>query len=135
MDRGRWQLVAEISGGDRDGLRRGGRRGTCTAQDLARYREAWAEPGALTAMVNWYRAALRGAWRPLPASRVTVPTLLLWGARDRFLGRELAPPSAALCDEVRLVFHEHATHWIQHDDADEVNAELVRFVRHGLPPA
>ena len=25
-------------------------------QDLARYREAWARPGALTAMLSWYRA-------------------------------------------------------------------------------
>ena len=114
---------------------RGGRRGTCTAQDLARYKEAWSEPGALTAMVNWYRAAMRWAWSPPPQGRVTVPTLLLWGVRDRFLGRELAAPSAALCDDARLVFHEHATHWIQHDDADEVNARLVHLVRHGLPPA
>jgi len=113
---------------------RGGRRGTCTAQDLARYREGWAEPGALTAMVNWYRAAFRGAWRPLPARRVGTPTLVLWGERDAFLGRELAAPSAALCDEGRLVFHEHATHWIQHDAAEEVNAQLVRLARHGLPP-
>jgi epoxide hydrolase 4 len=112
---------------------RGGRRGTCTAADLARYKEAWAEPGALTAMVNWYRAAVRWTWSPPPRRRVPVPTLLLWGARDRFLGRELAAPSAALCDDARLVFHEHATHWIQHDDADEVSARLVRFVRHGLP--
>jgi len=114
---------------------RGGRRGTCTAQDLARYKEAWSEPGALTAMVNWYRAAMRWAWSPPPRGRVTVPALLLWGVRDRFLGRELAAPSAALCDDARLVFHEHATHWIQHDDADEVNAQLVHLVRHGLPPA
>jgi pimeloyl-ACP methyl ester carboxylesterase len=114
---------------------RGGRRGTCTAADLERYREAWAEPGALTAMVNWYRAAMRWAWSPPPPRRVPVPTLMLWGARDRFLGRELAPPSAALCDAARLVFHEHATHWIQHDDADEVSERLVRFVRHGLPAA
>jgi len=114
---------------------RGGRRGTCTTEDLARYKEAWAEPGALTAMVNWYRAALRSAWRPLPGNRVKPPTLILWGTRDAFLGRELAPPSAALCDDARLVFHDQATHWIQHDDADEVNTQLVRLVRHGLPPA
>jgi pimeloyl-ACP methyl ester carboxylesterase len=114
---------------------RGGRRGTCTARDLARYRAAWAEPGALTAMLSWYRAAFRRAWRPLPALRVRVETLVLWGARDRFLGRELAAPSVGLCDSARLVVYEHATHWVQHDEADAVNAQLVHLVRHGLPRA
>ena len=104
---------------------RGGRRGTCTAQDLAGYREAWANPAALTAMVNWYRAAPLGV-EPAAGPRVSVPTLVLWGARDRFLGRELAAPSAALCDEARLVLLEHATHWLQHDERGEVNARLVR---------
>ena len=67
---------------------RGGRRGTCTDEDLALYREAWAQPGALTAMVNWYRAALRSAGQRLPRLRASVETLLCgvratgsWGGR------------------------------------------------------
>jgi pimeloyl-ACP methyl ester carboxylesterase len=113
---------------------RGGRRGTCTADDLARYREAWAQPGALTAMVNWYRAAFRAPGRRLATPRVRVPTLVLWGACDRFLGRELVAPSAALCDEARVVFYEGATHWVQHDEAEAVNEELVHLAGHGLRP-
>lgn len=112
---------------------RGGRRGTCTDEDLAVYREAWAQPGALTGMVNWYRAALRTGGRRLPRRRVGVETLLLWGARDRFLGREMAEPSVALCDRGRLEVLESATHWVQHDEADVVNDRLVRFLRGGLP--
>jgi pimeloyl-ACP methyl ester carboxylesterase len=108
---------------------RGGRRGTCTQADLAVYRRAWSEPGALTAMVNWYRAGLRDAMRRLPGSRVGVPTLVLWGARDRFLGREMAVPSAELCADGRLVLLEGATHWVQHDQAEAVNDHLVRFLR------
>ena len=111
---------------------RGGRRGTCTDADLACYREAWAQPGALRAMVDWYRAAPRIAARPLPSLRVRVPTLLLWGARDRFLGRELAAPSAALCDDGALHFYEQATHWLQHDEAASVNDRLIAFARGGL---
>jgi pimeloyl-ACP methyl ester carboxylesterase len=107
---------------------RGGRRGTCTDEDLAVYRAAWGQPGALTAMVNWYRAALRSTGRRLPRLRVSAPTLLLWGARDRFLGREMAEPSAALCDDGRLEIFEGATHWLQHDEADAVNDRLVRFL-------
>jgi pimeloyl-ACP methyl ester carboxylesterase len=112
---------------------RGGRRGTCSDEDLARYRQAWAQPGALRAMVNWYRAAPRIAARPLSASRVRVPTLILWGARDRFLGRELAAPSAALCDEGALFVYERASHWLQHDEPASVNARLIAFARGGLP--
>jgi pimeloyl-ACP methyl ester carboxylesterase len=111
---------------------RGGRRGSCTDADLARYREAWAQPGALRAMVDWYRAARLTAARPLSLRRVRVPTLLLWGARDRFLGRELAAPSAALCDDVALHFYEQATHWLQHDEAGSVNDRLIAFARGGL---
>ena len=107
---------------------RGGRQGTCTAEDLAVYREAWEQPGALTAMVNWYRAAFRSASRRPPRLRVCVPTLVLWGARDRFLGREMAEPSVALCDDGRLELFETATHWLQHDEADAVNDRLVRFL-------
>jgi epoxide hydrolase 4 len=111
---------------------KGGRRGTCTDEDLAVYREAWAQPGALTAMVNWYRAALRSAGTPLPRLRVSVPALVLWGARDRFLGREMAEPSVALCDDGRLEFFETATHWLQHDEAAAVNDRLRRFLADGL---
>jgi epoxide hydrolase 4 len=111
---------------------RWGRKGTCTDADLAVYREAWAQPGALTAMVNWYRAALRSAGRKLPRLRVEAETLLLWGARDRFLGLEMAGASAALCERGRLEVFERATHWLQHDEADAVNDRLVRFLRGGL---
>jgi pimeloyl-ACP methyl ester carboxylesterase len=111
---------------------RGGRKGTCTDADLALYREAWTQPGALTAMVNWYRAALRWASGRLPRLRVSAETLLLWGARDRFLGREMAEPSAALCDRHRLEIFEAATHWLQHDEADAVNDRLTRFLQGGL---
>ena len=112
---------------------RGGRRGTCTDGDLAVYREAWAQPGALTAMVNWYRAALRSAGARLPRLRVGVPALVLWGARDRFLGREMAAPSVALCDDGRLEVFETATHWLQHDEAEAVNDRLVRFLAGDTP--
>jgi pimeloyl-ACP methyl ester carboxylesterase len=111
---------------------RAGRRGTCTDEDLRVYREAWAQPGALTAMVNWYRAALRSAGTRLPRLRVGAETLVLWGARDRFLGREMAAPSVALCDRGRLEVFETATHWLQHDEADAVSDRLVRFLAGGL---
>lgn len=102
--------------------------GTFSEADLALYREAWSQPGAITAMLNWYRAALRrGVPRLTGSSRVTVPTLLIWGAQDTALLREMAPQSLALCDNGRLVFLEEATHWVQHEEANAVNSMLADF--------
>lgn len=108
-------------------LRGSSRPGTFSDADLALYREAWSQPGAVRSMLHWYRASLRARPQPPASPRVSVPTLLLWGARDRFLGRELAPPSIDLCDHGRLEFLEEASHWIQHEEAERVNRELVGF--------
>jgi pimeloyl-ACP methyl ester carboxylesterase len=107
------------------GLQRTIRPGTFSEEDLALYREAWARPGALTCMLHWYRAALRA--RPAkPASpRNPVPTLLIWGTKDIFLGQELVPPSLDLCDQGRAVYFEEATHWILHEEPEAVSRLLV----------
>jgi pimeloyl-ACP methyl ester carboxylesterase len=118
---GNWRALAET-------MRRSACPGSFTTADLRRYRAAWARPGAITAMLNWYRAALR---RPPPRAadpRVHVPTLMIWGAGDQALIREMAPQSIALCDDGRLHVIEDATHWVQHDAADRVNALLLDFL-------
>ncbi len=113
------------------------RPGTFSAEDLARYREAWSQPGAFSAMLNWYRALFRRALfksRPRAAetpSRVQVPTLVLWGVRDRFLSAEMAAKSVALCDDGRLVTFGEATHWLQHEEAEEVNRLSLEFFSSG----
>lgn len=110
-----------------------GRKSTFSADDLAEYKKAWSQPGTLTGMVNWYRAVF---WRSfkyaiqrknIPARRVKIPTLMLWGKRDVALSHEMVEPSIALCDQGEAVFFEKATHWVQHDEADEVNKRLIQF--------
>jgi pimeloyl-ACP methyl ester carboxylesterase len=103
------------------------RPGTFTAADLALYRQAWSQPGAVTAMIDWYRAGLRRP-PPRPASpRVKVPALLIWGAGDRFLGPEMARPSIDLCDDGRLELLD-ASHWVQHEEPGAVTRLLVDFL-------
>ncbi|UCF61773.1 MAG: alpha/beta hydrolase, partial [Anaerolineaceae bacterium] len=63
--------------------------GTFTNSDLDRYRQAWSQPKALTSMLNWYRSVMQKPPTPPDNLRITVPTLLIWGVRDKFLGREL----------------------------------------------
>lgn len=94
-------------------------------EDLARYAEAFSQPGAVTSMVDWYRAIFRGA--AVPIVRTEVEALVLWGEKDRHLGRDLATPSPELVPNARVVFLPNATHWVQHDDPERVNAELIAF--------
>ncbi|HTG32552.1 MAG TPA: alpha/beta hydrolase [Thermoanaerobaculia bacterium] len=103
------------------------RPGTFTDADLALYREAWSQPGEVRSMIHWYRASLRSQPESPASPRVRVPTLLLWGEKDRFLGREMAQPSIDLCDDGRLVFVAEASHWIQHEEPERVTRELLGF--------
>ena len=105
------------------------RLGAFTEDDFDHYRRAWSQPGAYTAMLNWYRAAFRyGAARPKHA-RITAATLLLWGARDAFIGRAAAQESIDLCDAGKLVVYDDATHWLPHEEVDDVNRCLIEFAR------
>ena len=94
---------------------------------LDRYAAAWAHPGSLTAMLNYYRA-LRDRERSDPPARVRPPTLVLWGERDSYLEHHVAESGAALCDDGRLVIVEGATHWLHLDEPGRVTDEVARFV-------
>ncbi|MBW7878460.1 MAG: alpha/beta hydrolase [Anaerolineae bacterium] len=112
-------------------LRASSRPGTFTDEDISRYRAAWGQPGALTAMLNWYRATLRFGLPRLASVRLTPPVLVIWGAKDRFLGVEMAEQSVELCDDGRLVLIDGATHWVQHEASERVNSLLLEFFAQG----
>ncbi|MDC0745770.1 alpha/beta fold hydrolase [Polyangium mundeleinium] len=99
------------------------------AEELEQYREAFAAPGALTAMINYYRAAIRRKSQ-VRTHRVDAPVLVLWGDEDRHLGRELADPGADLAPDVRIVHVPGATHWIHHERPELVTSEVAAFLRH-----
>ncbi|MDI1475701.1 alpha/beta hydrolase [Polyangium sp. y55x31] len=98
------------------------------AEDLDRYREAFAAPGALTGMINYYRAAIRRKSQ-VETRRIDAPVLVLWGDLDRHLGRELADPGGDLVPNVRIVHVPDATHWIHHERPELVTAEVAAFLR------
>lgn len=105
------------------------RPGAFTPADLDRYREAWSQPGAVTAMLNYYRAAMRrppGGGGPLPP--IQAPTLVIWGERDRHLGAELAEPERRDVPHLdRVVRLPDASHWVQHDEPERVSELLIEF--------
>jgi pimeloyl-ACP methyl ester carboxylesterase len=88
--------------------------------------------GALRAAINWYRAGCRDVIkRRLLPRRVDVPTLVIWGDRERYLDRELADPPSDYVTGARVVHIPEASHWVHHDAAERVSALLIdHFARH-----
>ena len=110
-------------------LVRSSRPGTFSPEDLAHYRAAWSQPGALTAMINWYRAAFRYRSK-FTDSTVHVPTRILWGERDAFLLSEMAHDSLRYCDSAELYTFANASHWLQHEEPARVSELLIDFFRN-----
>ena len=110
------------------GLRRSSRPGTFDDEHIAVYRRSWEEPGAMRAMLDWYRAAFRVRSRPTRNRLVTPPTLVVWGAQDAFVGMEAARRSVARCEHGRLVVLEEGTHWIHIEEAERVNSLMLSFL-------
>jgi epoxide hydrolase 4 len=102
-----------------------------TDGDIERYVEALARPGALTAALNYYRALFRR--NPLKARallrRIEAPVIVIWGERDRFLGKELAEPDPCWVPNLRLERLPHASHFVAEDRSDEVNLFLLEFLK------
>jgi pimeloyl-ACP methyl ester carboxylesterase len=110
------------------GIRRSGNSHAFTDEDIKKYKEAWSQPGAVTAMLNWYRAAFRYQSQITNDMQVHVPTLMLWGVKDFALTYRMARPSLDYCEKGNLIFFPDASHWVQHEEADEVNRHLLSFI-------
>jgi pimeloyl-ACP methyl ester carboxylesterase len=107
------------------------RPGALTAEDIERYIQAIARPGALTATINYYRALLRYPGEPRALlQRVEAPVLVIWGERDRFLSRRLAePPRLWVPNLLGVKRLPDASHWVVEDRPLEVNTLLLDFLR------
>jgi epoxide hydrolase 4 len=112
-------------------LRANATRGAFTDEDLERYVAAWSQPGALTGMIAYYRAALRHTPRKALSSLrpISAPTLVIWGERDAYLGSELAEPEPGWVPDVRVRRIPEASHWVQHEAPERVNELLIEFLR------
>ncbi|CAM4345555.1 alpha/beta fold hydrolase [Lacicoccus alkaliphilus] len=104
-----------------------GRKNTFSEEDLDRYKASWSEEGALTGMLNWYRAAPKS----ISALRkdVPVPTQIIWGTGDQFLSKELAEESFKLLASGDIAWIEAATHWVMHERPEIVNRHMLRFLK------
>jgi pimeloyl-ACP methyl ester carboxylesterase len=93
--------------------------------------ERLAQPGALTAALNWYRASMhpRNELRGAEFPNVTVPTLGLWSSGDDFLLEDAMKRSGEHVDAPwRYERIEGASHWMMLDAPDRVSELLVEFL-------
>ena len=88
---------------------------------LARYRENATQPGAMTAMINYYRANAGTFVRASASPPLATPTLMVWGEHDTALGLELTEGYDGLVEDFTLVRLADASHWVQQDAPGAVN--------------
>jgi pimeloyl-ACP methyl ester carboxylesterase len=101
-----------------------------TADEMDRYVEAWSQPGAATAMINYYRCSVRTPPKKASAAirPISAPTLVIWGQRDRFLGPALAEPEHDDVPNLAAVERlPDASHWVHHDEHERVTQLLIDF--------
>lgn len=120
-----------------DGLKRG----YFTESDRKAYLEAWSQPGALTGGLNYYRAAKIGppageddfASRDLSTEflrlKVPVPTLVIWGEKDKYLVVQNLEGLRDYVQDLVIKRVPECSHWIIHEVPDLVNAALREFLR------
>jgi epoxide hydrolase 4 len=103
-----------------------------TEEEIQPYVDAMKTPGALTAALNYYRAAIRRVLtgRTPKTAVIECPVLVIWGDKDRFLGKEMAEPPARFVPKSRVVHLPEASHWVQNAAPAEVNELLLKFARH-----
>jgi len=102
--------------------------------DIAHYVDAWGQPGAMTATINWYRGLPQQMFRrrtggaaSLP--KIKAPTCVIWGLDDHALD----PSCNDTLDRYveNLVVHNlpGASHSVQMYDPPAVNALLIPFLK------
>ncbi|HTK92781.1 MAG TPA: alpha/beta hydrolase [Verrucomicrobiae bacterium] len=112
--------------------------GWATPADTKAYLEAWGQPGALTGGLNFYRAARVGPPAPgeaprgispdLAAMTVKVPTLVIWGEKDRALLTDNLDGLEKVVLDLTVRRIPDGTHWVTHEKPAEVNGHIREFL-------
>jgi pimeloyl-ACP methyl ester carboxylesterase len=117
----------------------GGAGARLTDDEWRAYHEAWSQPGALRGGLNYYRAAGMGEqvtaggvpeeyMRKITSQTVEVPTLVIWGEKDRALLPTLTRGLSEWVPRLRVEIVPGAGHWVPYERPDVVNALIREFV-------
>ncbi len=96
------------------------------------YNENGARQENLTAMINYYRALVRGGGgkrqRDLGYPNIETPTLMLWGEDDMALTKETTFGTGEVVDDFTIRYLPRISHWVQQDAPVEVNEMIKAFL-------
>ncbi|WP_413199178.1 alpha/beta fold hydrolase [Nostoc piscinale] len=99
-----------------------------TASDLAAYKNAAAKPGALTAMLNYYRNVFSHFLPNKNWGILNIPTLMIWGENDTALGKELTYGTDTYVSNLQIQYIPHCGHWVQQEQPQLVNRYMREFM-------
>lgn len=102
--------------------------------DIDAYTENASRPFALTAGINYYRAAARyGVERELsgPITAQNLPAQVIWGAQDAFLVKANAESARPWFADCTVRYVPDSGHWVQFERPDLVNRDLLEFLKRG----
>lgn len=112
--------------------------------DKDAYLKAWAQPGALTGGLNYYRANHLGP--PVPSEMVgaidasnkvaahsaqmmvKVPTLVIWGEKDTALTTHNLEGLHEFVPDLTVKRIPQGSHWVIHEKPAEVNGYIREFI-------
>ena len=99
--------------------------------DLATFAHALKQPGGLSNPMKYYRNLYWPDWwktRGDREKRITCPTLFVWGREDPAVRPEFLEDSGKNVDDLRVVWVEEASHWVQQEQPAIVTAALIDFL-------
>ena len=104
--------------------------GAFSQEALDVYANAVTQPGALTSMLNYYRAAFRAYPSQLRATRATItrPTLLIWGMKDFALLPRVLEGLERWVANLRIQRLEDSGHWVPDEKPRVVADALLEFL-------
>lgn len=108
------------------------------APEKPAYIDEWSQPGAMTAMLNWYRASAiivpamdetpeRPAYLDAPFPRLTMPALVIWGTRDTALLPCQLDGLDALIEDLTVRTID-AGHFVPWEAPEAVNAAMIEWL-------
>lgn len=98
-----------------------------TEEDTSRYISSIKVPGALSAMINYYRALLRYGIG-VRIRKIENPTLIIWGEKDVFLLKDVNQNIEKYVSDVKIEYIPEASHWVHRDAPDKVNKIIDDFL-------
>lgn len=108
------------------------------------YLDAWSQPGAINGMLAYYRSMPQLAAQEnseaegqqgipieqikIPQIRIEIPTLVLWGEKDKAFVPELLDGLGEFVPDIQIRRFPDASHWLHHEKPEVVNKAINDFI-------